>query len=140
MRVIRKTLCLAYFLLVLSVPSAFTQEAKDFDMNSENKSSDYAECAAYYRLVYFAMNASNEKEIANAYRELEDTAMLYSLLFANKGRDKDMAIKVTNSRIELNLKKMKQEVDNRNENISILTNKYHLPCQERIESLNKLSK
>jgi hypothetical protein len=139
MRAMIQTLCSTLFLLILSVSSAFAQEIKNFDMNSENLSNDYAECAAYYRLVYFAMNASNKKETANAYRQLENTAMFYSLLLAKKGkrRDRDMAVEVTNSRIEMNLKKMKQEVDNRNENISILINKYHFPCQERMESLSK---
>ena len=51
-----------------------------------------------------------------------------------------MAVEVTNSRIEMNLKKMKREIDNRNENISILINKYHFPCIERMKGLDKLSK
>ena len=41
-----------------------------------------------------------------------------------------MAVKVTNSRIDMYMKKMKQESDNRNENISILINKYHFGCEE----------
>ena len=60
--------------------------------------------------------------------------MFYSLLLANEGRSKDVAIEVTNSRIEMYMKKMKQEINNRNENISILINKYHFGCQSLIET------
>jgi hypothetical protein len=67
-------------------------------------------------------------------RELENTAMSYSLLLANEGRNKDLAVEVTNSRIEMYIKKMKQEANNRNENISILINKYHFGCQEAMEN------
>lgn len=122
-------------LLILGNPLlSFGQEAKGIDGNLENISGQYAECVAYYRLVYRAMNSSNEKEKANAYRQLEDTAMFYSLLLANEGRTKDVAVEVTNARIEMYLKKMKQEANNRNENISILINKYHFGCQEAMEN------
>lgn len=100
----------------------------------ENVSSEYAECAAYYRLVYSATQSSGEAETAQAYRQLEDSAMFYSLLLAGEGRTKDTAVEVTNSRIEMYLKKMKQEADNRNENISVLINKYHFTCQEAMET------
>ena len=130
---------LAYVLLALFLPCAVAQEARDFDMNAENLSAEYAECAAYYRLVYFAMKSSNEEETAKSYRQLEDTAMFYALLLANRGRDRDTAVEVTNSRIETNLKKMKQEINNRNEDIAILMNKYHFSCQEKIENLSALS-
>jgi len=113
---------------------SFAQEEKAIDKNLENISGQYAECAAYYELVYHAMNASNEKETVAAYKQLEDNAMLYSLLLANEGRSKDLAVKVTNSRIDMYMKKMKQEADNRNENISILINKYHFGCEEAMKN------
>jgi len=45
-----------------------------------------------------------------------------------------MAVKVTNSRIELYKKEMKEEIDNRNENLSILTDKYLSGCLKMVES------
>ena len=60
--------------------------------------------------------------------------MLYSLLLANEGRSKDLAVEVTNARIDIYKKKMKQEADHRNENISILINKYHFQCQELMKN------
>jgi len=114
------------FSMFLLFPSlTLAQEKKVIDKTLENISGQYAECAAYYELVYHAMNSSNDKETANAYRKLEDSAMLYSLLLANEGRSKDVAVSVTNSRIEMYMKKMKEEIGNRNENISLLINKYH---------------
>ncbi len=121
-------------ILVLSTTIVGAKEPKGIDIDFENISGQYAECAAYFRLVYHAMQSSNEEETANAYRQQEDAAMFYSLLLANEGRSKDVAIEVTNSRIEMYMKKMKQEVNNRNENISILINKYHFGCEEAMEN------
>ena len=123
------------FLMFLVYPLlSLAQEREGIDKNLENISGQYAECAAYYELVYHAMNSSNEKKTATAYRKLEESAMFYSLLLANEGRSKDVAIEVTNSRIEMYMKKMKQEANNRNENISILINKYNLGCQDLMEN------
>jgi len=80
------------------------------------------------------MISSNEPDTANSYRELANTAMFYSLLLAKQGRNKDKAIEVTNSRIEMYMKKMKQEANNRNENISILINKYHFGCLDAMKN------
>ncbi len=113
---------------------SFGQESQGIDKNLENLSGQYAECAAYYELLYYAMKSSNEPEAAHAYCELENRAMFYSLLLANEGRSKGMALEVTNARIEMYIEKMKQEVNNRNENISILMNKYHFVCQEAMEN------
>ena len=60
--------------------------------------------------------------------------MFVSLAVASKGRSQDMAVEVTISRIEMSMKIMKQEIDNRNENISILINKYQFSCQEALSS------
>jgi hypothetical protein len=113
---------------------SFGQETNGIDKNLEDLSGQCAECAAYFRLVYHAMISSNEAETAKSYRELEDTVMFFSLLSAKQGRDRDTAIEVTNSRIEMYIQMMKQETNNRNENISILINKYHFRCLEIIEN------
>ncbi|PIS37311.1 MAG: hypothetical protein COT35_06675 [Nitrospirae bacterium CG08_land_8_20_14_0_20_52_24] len=140
-----RAVCISVFVFMVYPLISFGQEAKEINKPMENISGQYAECAAYYELVYHAMNSSNEKETADAYRQLQEKAMFYSLLLANEGRSKDLAIDVTNSRIEMYMKKMKQEANNRNENISILINKYHFGCQEAmknppvqvVEALNK---
>jgi hypothetical protein len=130
----KRIMCISVLIFLANPVLSFGQEGKGIDTNLENMSGQYAECAAYYRLVYHAMNSSNEKETAKGYRQLEDEAMFYSLLLANKGRSKDVAIEVTNSRIEMYIKKMKQEANSRNENISILINKYHFSCQQVMEN------
>lgn len=122
------------FALITYPLLSFAQENKGIDKNLENISGQYAECTAYYEIVYHAMNTSDEKETADAYKQLGNNAMFYSLLLANEGRSKDMAVKVTNSRIEMYKKKMKQEADNRNENISILIDKYHFGCEEAMKN------
>lgn len=130
----KKNIFILLLILILSPLSSFGQEKRQIDKNLENISWQYAECAAYYELVFNAMKASNENETANAYRQLENDAMFYSLLLGNEGRSKDLAIEVTNARIDIYKKKMKLEADNRNENISILINKYHFECQERMQN------
>jgi len=127
-----KILFFSIFILLLNPILSYGQETKGIDKNLENISGQFAECAAYYRLVYHALISSNEPE-ANSYRELEDTAILYSRLLANEGRNNDLALKITNSRIEMYINKMKQESNNRNENISILINKYDFKCEEALE-------
>ena len=128
-----RILFISVFALMLPLIS-FAQNENGINKNLENISGRYAECAADYELVYHAMNASNEKETAAAYKQLEDKAMFYSLLLANEGRDKELAVKVTNSRIDMYMKKMKQEAHNRNENISILIDKYHFGCEEAMKN------
>ena len=130
----KKNIFILLLILILSPLSSFGQEKRQIDKNLENISWQYAECAAYYELVFNAMKASNENETANAYRQLENDAMFYSLLLGNEGRSKDLAIEITNARIDIYKKKMKLEADNRNENISILINKYHFECQERMQN------
>ena len=130
----KKTIFILLLILILSPLSSFGQEKRQIDKNLENIAIQYAECAAYYELVFNAMKASNENETANAYNQLENDAMFYSLLLANEGRSKDLAIEVTNARIDIYIQKMKQETDNRNENISILINKYHFECQELMKN------
>lgn len=108
--------------------SALAQDASPISMEIEDIADDYATCAAYYRLVYHGVLASNRQDIAAGYRQLEDEAMFYSLLLANEGRDRDMAVQVTNARVELNIKNMLSEINNRNENIAILMHKYGDRC------------
>ena len=107
---------------------------KDYNKDYEILSVRYCECTAYYRFVYHALNSSGESKTANSYQELEDMVMLYALILAQPGRDKNKAIEVTSSRIQMYSEQMKQETNNRNENISILINKYHFGCMELIQN------
>jgi hypothetical protein len=125
-------------LLVSFSTASWAQDPPLIDTELENLAGSYAECAAYYRLVFFALEATGEPETAAAYREFEDNALLISLVLASSGREQDMAVNVTNSRVEMNMQLMKQEVDNRNENISILINKYQLKCKELSENPSEL--
>ena len=130
----KKIIFILLLILILSPLSSFGQENRQIDKNLENIAVQYAECAAYYGLVFNVMKASNENQTANVYSQLENDAMFYSLLLANEGRSKDLAIEVTNARIDIYIQKMKQETDNRNENISILINKYHFECQKLMKN------
>jgi hypothetical protein len=134
----RRTKILTYIAFCWSA-AVSAQEPPTIDSDMENLAGDYAECAAYYRLVFFAMESSNEAETAQAYRELEDNALLLSLALASRGREQDVAVNVTNSRVEMNMQLMKEEIDNRNENISILINKHHFDCKDLSENIPELA-
>ena len=101
----QKFLFFSIILLIINPILSYGQESEGIDKNLENISGQYAECAAYYRLVYNALDSSIAPGSANAYRELEDIAILYSRLLANEGRNNDLALKITNSRIEMYIKK-----------------------------------
>jgi hypothetical protein len=121
---------------VLSVGlSLGTPAYADIDMTIDEISGEYAECTAYYQLVQDAVVASaGDKETADTYGKLKDSVMFYSLLLANEGRTKDMAVQVTHSRIEIYKKVMLKEIGNRYENFSILINKHNFECQDLVSN------
>jgi hypothetical protein len=57
-------------ILITSTLIAHAQEQKGIDEHLENLSGQYAECTAYYELVYYAMDSANEMQTANAYKGL----------------------------------------------------------------------
>lgn len=130
----KRSICISIIIFFFNPLFSFGQETDGIDKNLENISGQCAECAAYYTMVYHATNSSNEKETAKVYGQLQETAVFYSLLLASQGGTKELAAQVTNSRIEMYMKKMKQEANNDNANISILINKYHFGCQEAMEN------
>ena len=124
---------LAIYLLVFQSAGSFAGDA-DKTLTVDDVASIYAECTAYYTMVVHALNASSEPESAQQYKEVEETAMLYSLLLASETREQDVAIEVTNARIEAYMKQMNREVHGDNANIAILINKYSFDCQDAIEN------
>ncbi len=130
----QKIICLHILFLFIAPLSSFCQETRKVNQELDNISSQYAECAAYYNLVYHAMISANQPEAAAAYGQLMEKALSVAMLAASEGRSTEMASKVTMARIEMYKKKMKQEAGNDNANISILINKYHFGCSEAIEN------
>ena len=136
----KKIIVVALLVVFASPLCCFSQESKAIDKELENLSGQCAECAAYYELVYYAMTSpDNSKKLdtgkaAEKYMQLCDTLALYSGLLAMQGRDFDTAVEVTKARIEMYKKQMGREAHNRNENISILINKYHDECTQLVQS------
>ena len=96
----------------------------------------YAEAAAYVLIVHQALEQSGEKyaKVSKKYGDDYEYCSIISMLLASQTRNSEMAGKVTLSRIEYSKKEMQKEMGNRNENISILMNKY----QDRsLELINK---
>lgn len=117
-------------LTVVASSSVVAEGPRIADADRENAAGEYAECAAYYALVFHAMQNSGELETASNYKRLEEQALILSLTLASQldGRDIDMAGRVTRSRVDLYDKQMRDDAGNRNENISILINQHHADC------------
>ena len=82
----------------------------------------YAEATAYFELVSEALTKSGRD--AKEYASAAQISMAYALVLASEGRTQDVAVQVTNARIESSKKIMLREMDYRNENIIIIENKY----------------
>ncbi len=129
-----------YLFIVISFISpslTHSEENKKVNYILDSISGDYAECAAYYTIVYHSMVSANEAAAANNYAQLQETAINYALQLASEGRSIEMTGKVTKSRIEMYNKKMKQEAGNDAANISVLINKYHFKCTNALENPEK---
>ena len=96
------------------------------DASIPNKTNDlafsYAQAAAYYELAVEAMAKSGKESVK--FKKARDVATYISLKLASVGRTDDMAVNISNSRIEICKKEMLKEIDSRNENFTVLINKY----------------
>ena len=101
--------------------ATYAQEAK-IPEEANNLSVMYAEATAYFELVTEALTKSGKD--ATKYASEAQMAMAYALFLASEGRTQDVAVKVTNARIESSKKIMLREMEYRNENIMIIENKY----------------
>lgn len=105
---------------------------------SNNVSEEYVTCAAYFGIASEAVRRSGENEVSANFEKARDAALEYALISASQGRTKEMAQKVTLSRLELNMKSMTSEIDNNVENISILINKHAQRCKEIMDYPEKM--
>ena len=86
----KKVIFIFQVLLIFSIAQiALCEDDIKFDQARENLSDEYAQCAAYFRLITYALEGVNDNNIAKGYRELEDSTMLYALVLAQKGSSND---------------------------------------------------
>lgn len=132
----------AFFVVAFSLSFAYAADInsfKNFDESAESLSLNYVECSAFYELTKFALiNSQGDEDTVKQYNKLQNDSMFYALVLAMPGRDKDMAVQVTHSRIEIALKEQKNKIQNRNENFSILINEYKEKCEDRMVNLPDL--
>jgi len=121
-------------LLVTLLLFTFSLAAKDKDQEIDDLAVMYAECTAYNNLLYGALERSDVEpttleKIKSAYSQ----TMFASVVLASQSRTNDMAVKVTESRVELFIKDMTDEIDTNFDNFSILMNRYGNSCIEAIK-------
>jgi hypothetical protein len=123
-------------LLIILITSASSLHAETTD----NLAVKYAEAGAYFLIVHQAMEQSGEKyaEVSKGYGDQYDLCCMISMLLASQTRDSEMAGKVTLSRVEYSKKEMLKEMGHRNENISILMNKYQDSSIELVNNPPKI--
>lgn len=111
-------------LFLLSLTCGFPQSESKIDRGVDNLAAEYAEFTAYLELVTSSIKGEEEEDTRAQYAKVKDDCMFYSLLLASEGRKKEIAIQVTNARIEIAKKQMLKEIDYDNANLSILISKY----------------
>ena len=109
-------------LLIILITSASSLHAETTD----DLAVKYADAAAYFLIVHQCMKQSGEKyaEVSKGYEDQFTLCCKVSMRLARQTRDPEMAVKVTLSRVEYSKKEMQKEMGHKNENISILINKY----------------
>lgn len=121
------------FLFLVSVSVSATDNSDIAKAISDNISSEYVTCAAYFSLVSNAVAKPNEPELSQKYKEMHEASMQGALMLARGTREDDMAMKVTLARFENYLKGMAEDIGNDFSNISILFSKYSASCKLAIE-------
>ena len=114
--------------IVLISSTACSQKISEINQDWDTLAISYAECSAYFGLVYSAYIESGEHELSNEFLFLEDDTKFYSQALASNGRDGEQALSLTISRIELFTQQLSNEFNARTEEIPLLTNDYHENC------------
>lgn len=125
-----KRIIVISFLIFLVCPlSVHATETKNLS-GVEDISGLYAECAAYFNITYHKADVSDENITTADYRQLEKTAMFYSLLLALDKINKDMAVEATNSKFSQYRQEIKSLSAERNAELYQVVDKYQSECHE----------
>lgn len=108
------------------------------DEITDNISTEYAECGAYFSVVFGAFEKSGNKEAAEKYKSASDNAMQFALISAQESRSKEMAMKVTLARFQQSIDDMQRMIVHNYSNISLLSSKYSETCIESMANSEEL--
>lgn len=100
------------------------------DEITDNISTEYVECGAYFSVVFGAFEKSGNKEAAEKYKSASNKAMQFALISSQESRSKEMATKVTLARFQISLEDMQKTIEHNYSNISLLSSKYSETCIE----------
>lgn len=107
---------------------------------TDNVSTEYVECAAYFSMVQGALTNSGNQALAKKYKEFSDKAAEFGLIAAQQSRSEEMATKVTLARFESSLKDMQKTIELNYSNMSLLTVKYADSCVEAMTNSEVMMK
>lgn len=123
-------------LLISSIILFNTLLANDSTKDPDTISHELSECTAFYML---GSKGATDEKISNQLRERAESAFNSSVILAkSKERDNAMAEKVVNSRVFLEIDKMKKETNNDYKNFSILTAKYATTCNNLVSKYENI--
>lgn len=115
---------------ISSVILCNTLFANDLAKDSDTISHQLSECVAFYAL---GSKGASDKSISNQLKEKAEIAFNFSTILAESvERDNTMAQKVVNSRVILEIDKMRKEINDDYKNFSILTAKYATTCNNLV--------
>lgn len=123
-------------LLISSIVLFNTIFANDTINDPDNISHQLSECTAFYML---GSKGATDEKTSSQLKEKAESAFNSSVVLAeSKDRDNAMAQKVVNSRIFLEIDKMKKETNNDYKNFSILTAKYATTCNNLVSKYENI--
>jgi hypothetical protein len=126
---------LAMALLALAaMPSAEEFEAEV----SDNISTEYVECAAYYALTQMGIEKSGAD--GGPAKKAYEVALERALLTAKTGRTDEMAVKVVTARFQVFSKAMMREIESNFSNMSLLMVKHADSCLTAMNDTDGLVK
>lgn len=100
---------------------------------TNNASHEMIECAAYFTIVAEGMRitpGADTAKGADQYDSAREAALMYALALAESINQKPETLK---ARLEMSMQGMIDEIDRDYVNISILLNKYAVPCKSAVE-------
>ncbi|MCB2012853.1 MAG: hypothetical protein KDF64_20070 [Geminicoccaceae bacterium] len=124
---------MALLLLALDWDGLASAQERKFsaDMNFEELIDDLVICSVYFDIVHDALTQTpgTDDEIISSYDNISSDFLQYALVTAmTTGREEDLAIKVIRSKFAVFESGMLEEIQYRNENLSILTAEHSQPC------------
>lgn len=97
---------------------------------NNNISHEFVECAAFFGMASEGIRRGGNNMLASEFKTSMQNSLAYAMAYAQIGRTKEMAQKVTLARLEMSISLMQKKIENDFSNISLLAVDYGERCKE----------